>query len=67
MNLLICEGNNRRDKDNVEGMAKKLILDTLQEYGFITNDKNYEGGITMFKYEKNNSYINVEIKGGSIC
>lgn len=61
MNITICEGNKRRDKDNVEAMAKKLILDTLQEINYIQNDKLYDGGETAFTYDKNNSYIEVEI------
>lgn len=63
LNLIICEGNKRRDKDNVESMAKKLILDTLQDTNYIKNDKLYMGGNTTFIYEKNNSYIEVEING----
>ena len=43
-------------------MAKKLILDTLQEYGYISNDKLYDGGTTKFLYGKE-SYINVKIGG----
>lgn len=62
LDLIICEGNKRRDKDNVESMAKKLILDTLQEANYISNDKLYMGGTTTFTYKKNNSYIEVEIK-----
>ena len=62
LDLVICEGNKRRDKDNVESMAKKLILDTLQEYNYVSNDKLYMGGNTEFRYEKNNSYIDVIIK-----
>ena len=62
MNLIICESSKRRDKDNVESMAKKLILDTLQEYGYISNDKLYDGGTTKFLYGKE-SYINVKIGG----
>lgn len=61
LDLVICEGNKRRDKDNVESMAKKLILDTLQETNYIRNDKLYMGGNTTFTYEKDNSYIKVEI------
>lgn len=61
MNIKICEGNKRRDKDNVEAMAKKLILDTLEEINYIQNDKLYDGGETTFTYNKNNSYIEVEI------
>ena len=63
INLVICESTKRRDKDNVESMAKKLILDTLQEILYIKNVKLYDGGNTEFKYEKNNSYIEVEIYG----
>lgn len=62
LNLKIYEGNNRRDKDNVESFAKKLILDTLQHYNYIKNDKLYQGGTTIFLYDKNNSHITVEIK-----
>ena len=61
LDLVICEGNKRRDKDNVESMAKKLILDTLQDTNYVSNDKLYMGGNTTFIYEKNNSYIEVEI------
>lgn len=61
LDLVICEGNKRRDKDNVEAMAKKLILDTLQEINYIQNDKLYDGGETTFTYNKNNSYIEVDI------
>ncbi len=62
LDLVICEGNKRRDKDNVESMAKKLLLDCLQDTMYIKNDKLYMGGNTTFKYERNNSYIEVEIK-----
>ena len=62
LDLVICEGNKRRDKDNVESMAKKLLLDTLEECSYISNDRLYMGGNTTFTYEKNNSYIEVEIK-----
>lgn len=62
LDLIICEGNKRRDKDNVESMAKKLILDTLQDTSYILNDKLYMGGNTEFRYEKNNSYIWVAVK-----
>ena len=60
LNLVICESSKRRDKDNVESMAKKLILDTLQNEGLISNDKLYEGGNTQFKYDKE-SYIECEL------
>ena len=62
LDLVICEGNKRRDKDNVEGMAKKLLLDTLEECSYISNDRLYMGGNTTFTFEKDNSYIEVEIK-----
>lgn len=62
LNLEICESSKRRDKDNVESMAKKLILDTLQEYKYVSNDKLYEGGNTKFQYNKNDSYIIVTIE-----
>lgn len=61
VNLTICESSKRRDKDNVEAFAKKLILDTLQECNYISNDKLYEGGTTKFLYDKE-SYIEVEIE-----
>lgn len=61
LNLVICESNKRRDLDNVESMAKKLILDTLQDSNYVSNDKLYAGGTTTFTYEKNNSYIKVDI------
>ena len=62
VDLVICEGNRRRDKDNVESMVKKLLFDALQESNYVKNDKLYMGGNTTFIYEKNNSYIKVEIK-----
>lgn len=61
LDLHIVERSNRRDKDNVESMAKKLILDTLQQYKYISNDKLYMGGSTTFGYEKNNGYIEVKL------
>ena len=61
LDLIICEGNKRRDKDNVESMAKKLILDELQDGGWVSNDRLYMGGTTTFTYERNNSYIEVGI------
>lgn len=61
LNLSICESSKRRDKDNVESMAKKLILDTLQEVCYIKNDNLYMGGQVEFMYERHNSYIKVEI------
>ena len=62
LDLVICEGNKRRDKDNVESMAKKLILDTLESTNYVSNDKLYMGGETTFIYQKDNSYIEVTIK-----
>lgn len=61
LDLIICESNRRRDKDNIESLAKKLILDTLQETNYIKNDKLYMGGNTIFTYKKDNSYIEVEL------
>ena len=61
LDLVICEGNKRRDKDNVESMAKKLILDCLEECGDVLNDRLYMGGQTTFTYEKDKSSIKVEI------
>ena len=62
LNMIICESSKRRDKDNVESFAKKLILDTLQEVSYIENDKLYSGSKNIeFRYEKNHSYIECEI------
>lgn len=61
MDLEICESSKRRDKDNVESMAKKLILDTLQDYGYVSNDKLYEGGNVKFLYGKE-SYIKIKVE-----
>lgn len=62
IDMIICEGSHRRDKDNVEGMAKKLLLDTLQDNKYIKNDKLYMGGYTTFIYKRNNSYIQLTIQ-----
>lgn len=52
LDLIISETSKRRDLDNVESFAKKIILDALQTKGTIPNDNQqyYKGGNTEFVY-----------------
>ena len=48
------EKTKRRDKDNVCGMGKKCILDSMQKKGILENDNNQcvEGFVDRFVYGK---------------
>lgn len=63
LNMVICENSSRRDKDNVESFAKKLILDTLQELNYIKSDKLYAGSKSIKFIKGKESYIECEIQG----
>lgn len=62
---IICyEKDYRRDQDNVQGGASKVILDALQQAGIIKNDSRKHiklvlGGVEV---DKDNPRIEVEIK-----
>lgn len=54
------EKDRRRDKDNI-AMAKKFILDSLQEWGVLENDgwKQVLGFIDLFSVNKTNPRVEV--------
>ena len=58
------EPNKKRDKDNVAGGGRKIILDALVEAGVIKNDGwNEIAGFTDdFKVDKNTPRVEVEIE-----
>jgi Holliday junction resolvase RusA-like endonuclease len=56
------EKDRRRDKDNI-AMAKKFILDSLQEWGVLKNDgwKQVLGFIDIFSVDKINPRVEVSL------
>lgn len=60
------EPNMRRDPDNVEAFARKVINDALQQMGVIANDnwKGISSHSTFFDVDKENPRIEVFITGG---
>ena len=57
------EPNMRRDKDNVESFAKKVIQDALVAEGILPNDgwAEVSGSTVAFDKDKDNPRIEVEI------
>lgn len=55
------ENNRKRDLDNISGLAHKVILDAMQDYGIIENDgwKNIESITDKYYVDKDNPRIEI--------
>jgi Holliday junction resolvase RusA-like endonuclease len=61
------EQNKKRDLDNISAFARKVLLDSLQEVGVISNDgwKDISGFVEIFYVDKNNPRIVLELLGNN--
>lgn len=60
---MFYERNRRRDKDNIEGFAKKVIQDGLVRAGVLENDgwKHIDGSASRFCVDAKNPRVEIKI------
>lgn len=64
VHITYYEPNKKRDLDNISAFARKVVMDSMQEVGVISNDgwKDVSGYVEKFYVDKENPRIEIQLK-----